>query len=118
MLELTEIFKTSTVATCVISEKIKYILDIDRQIHIKLLIWSLRKDIEDATPPSDTVFSYETNAIISSQSPFSKACSKFSGEKSLSEYIKRCDSFVEPQELSAGFTGEIQEADTIQYIPL
>ena len=115
MLELREIFKTSTVATCFISENVKYILEIDRQIHIKLLKWSLRKDIEDAAPPSDTVFSYETNAIISSQSLFSKACSKFSGEKSLSEYIKRCDSFVEPQELSPGFNVEIQKS---RYYPI
>ena len=67
---------------------------------MKLLIKSLRKDIEDAAPPSDIVFSYETNAIVSSQSPFLKACSKVSGVKSLSEYIKRCDRFVEPLELT------------------
>ena len=84
---------------------------------MKLLIKSLRKDIEDAAPPSDIVFSYETIAIISSQSPFSKACSIFSGEKSLSEYFKRCDSFVEPLELCLGFNAEMQKADTIQYIP-
>ena len=51
LLELRENFRTSTAATCFISEKIKYILDIDRQIHIKILIKSLRKDIEDAAPP-------------------------------------------------------------------
>ena len=85
---------------------------------MKLLIKSLRKDIEETAPPSDIVFSYETNAIISSQSPFSKACSKFSGVKSLSEYTKRCDRFVEPLELSLGFNAETQKADTIQYIPL
>ena len=99
-------------------KKIKYILDIDRQIHMKLLLKSLRKDIEDAAPPSDIAFSYETNAIISSQSPFSKTCSKFSGEKSLSECVKRCDSFVEPLELRLGFNAEMQKADTIQYIHL
>ena len=85
---------------------------------MKLLIKFLRKDIEDAAPPSDIVFSYETNTIISSQSPFSKACSKFSGEKSLSEYIERCDSFVEPQEFSLGFNAEMQKVDTVQHIPL
>ena len=72
MLELRENFKVNTAATCFVSEKIKYILDIDRQIHLKLLIKSLRKDTEDAAPPS--VFSDEADAIISSQSPFSKAC--------------------------------------------
>ena len=36
LLELREIFKTSTAATCFVSEKIKYILDIDRQVHMKL----------------------------------------------------------------------------------
>ena len=118
LLELSENFRTSTAATCFISEKIKYILDIDRQIHMKILIKSLRKDIEDAVPPSYIVFSYETNAIIAFQNPFSKACSKFSGEKSLSEYIKRCESFVEPLELSLGFNAEMQKADTIQHIPL
>ena len=30
---------------------------------MKILIKSLRKDIEDAAPLSDDVFSYETNAI-------------------------------------------------------
>ena len=84
---------------------------------MKLSIKSFRKDIEDAALPSGTVFSDEANAIISSQSPFSKACSKFSGEKSL-EYVKRCDSFVEPLELRLGFNAEMQKADTIQYIPL
>ena len=32
LLELREIFKTSTAATCFVSEKLKYILDIDRFI--------------------------------------------------------------------------------------
>ena len=50
---------------------------------MKLLLKTLRKDIEDAAPPPDIIFSYETSAFISPQSPFSKACSKFSGEKSL-----------------------------------
>ena len=68
LLELRENFKTSTAAICFVP-----ILDIDRQIHMKRLIKSLRKDIEDAALPSDIVFSYETNAIISSQSLFSKA---------------------------------------------
>ena len=117
LLELRESFKTSTAATCFVSEKTKYILDIDRQIHMKLLIKSLRKDIEDAAPPSDIVFSYETNATISSQSPLS-LIHKFTGEKSLSEYVKRCDSFVEPLELRLGFNAEMQKADAIQYIPL
>ena len=67
-----------------------------------LLIKSLRKDIEDVAPPSD----------------ISNACSKFTGEKSLSEYVKRCDSFVEPLEICLGFNAEMQKADTIQYIPL
>ena len=56
LLELRGIFKTSTATTCFVSEEIKYILDIDRQIHVKLLIRSLGKDIEDAAPPSDIVF--------------------------------------------------------------
>ena len=56
LLELRGIFKTSTGTTCFVSEEIKYILDIDRQIHVKLLIRSLGKDIEDAAPPSDIVF--------------------------------------------------------------
>ena len=77
-----------------------------------------RKHIEDVAAPLDIVFSLETNAIILSQSSFSEACSKFSGEKSLSEYIKRCDSFVEPLEPSLGFNTKIQKADTIQYIHL
>ena len=74
LLELRQNFKTSTAATCFVSEKIKYVLHIDRQIHLKLLIKSLRKDIQHAALPSDIVFSYETNVVISSQSPFSKAC--------------------------------------------
>ena len=76
---------------------------------MKLLIKSLKRDIDDAAPPSDIVFSYETDAIISSQSPFSNACSKFSGEKSLSEYVKRCDSFVESLELPLGCNAEMQK---------
>ena len=55
---------------------------------MKLLIKSLRQDIEDAAPPSDIVFSYEANAIISSQSPFPKVCSKFSGEKSYENMLE------------------------------
>ena len=78
-------FKVSSAVTCFVSEKIKYILDIDRQIHMNLLIKSLRKDIEDAAPPLHIVLSNETNAIVSSRSPFSKASSKFRGEKSSSE---------------------------------
>ena len=85
---------------------------------MKLSTKSLRKDIEDAAPPSETVFSYEINVINTSQSPFSKVCSKFSGKKLLSEYIKGCDSFVEPPELILGFNVEMQKPDTVQYIPL
>ena len=116
LLELRENFKTSAAATCFASEKIKYVLD--RQIHMKILIKYLRKDIEDAAPPSNIVFSYERNAIISSQSPFPKSCNKFSDEKSLLEYPKRCNGFVEPQELSLGFNAEMQKADTIQFVLL
>ena len=47
-----------------------------------------RKHIEDVAHTSHIAFSLETNAIILSQSSFYKACSKFSGEKSLSEYTK------------------------------
>ena len=54
---------------------------------MKLLLKTLRKDIEDAAPPPDIIFSYETSAFISPQSPFSKASSKFSGEKSLWEDV-------------------------------
>ena len=32
--------------------------------------------------------------------------------------MKRCDSFVEPLELSLGFNVEMQKSDTIQYILL
>ena len=113
LLELRENFKTSAAATCFASEKIKYVLD--RQIHMKILIKYLRKDIEDAAPPSNIVFSYEMNAIISSQSPFPKSCNKFSDEKSLLEYPKRCDSFLE---LSLGFNAKMQKADTIQFVLL
>ena len=105
LLELMENFKT-----CFVSEKIKCILSIDKQIHMELLLKSLRKDTEDAAPPSAIVFYYERDDIISSQSHFSKAWSKFSVEKSLSGYIKRCDSFLKPLELSTGFNTEMEKA--------
>ena len=72
LLELRENFKTSTAATCFASEKIKYIIDINKKIYMKILIKFLRKDIEDAAPSSDDVFSYETNAISHLRIPVPK----------------------------------------------
>ena len=72
MLELRENFKTSTAATCFASEKIKYIIDTNKKIHMKILIKLLRKDVEDAAPSSDDVFSYETNAISHLRIPVPK----------------------------------------------
>ena len=85
---------------------------------MELLLKSLRKDIEDAAPPSAIAFYYERDDITSSQSHFSKAWSKFSVGKSLSGYIKRCDSFLKPLELSTGFNTEMEKADIIPYILL
>ena len=87
-------------------------------MHMKLLIKSLRKDTE-MQHHHQTLFSLMKQMLLSHlKSPFSKAYNKFSGEKSLSEYVKRCDSFVEPLELRLGFNAEMEKADTILYIPL
>ena len=72
MLELRENFKKSTAATCFASEKIKYIIDINKKIHMKILLKSQRKDIEDAAPLSDDVFSYEANAVSHLRIPVTK----------------------------------------------
>ena len=64
------------------------------------------------------VQSYELGLTVRMVSPFVKACQKFTGQKSLSTYIKAKKCFVEPKELQVGFDPETGKADSVQYIPI
>ena len=64
------------------------------------------------------VQSYELKMTVQMVSPFVKACRKFTGQNSLSTYIKAKKCFVEPKELQVGFNPETGKADSVQYIPI
>ena len=111
LLEVRENYNVTTAATCFISEKLGLILKQDRQAHSKEILKSL------ATNETFNM-SYEVEMALNSDSPFSIACQRFSGQKALSKYIQAKKDFVEPKELQIEFNAETLESDKVQYIPI
>ena len=111
LLELREKYNVSTSATCFISEKLGRIVEQDRNMFANKILKVLHKD-------ENFVQSYESRMTVHMVSPFVKACRKFTGQESLSTYIKAKKCFVEPKELQVGFNPETGKADSVQYIPI
>ena len=101
----------STSATCFISEKLGHIVEQDRSMFANKILKVLHKD-------ENFVQSYELKMTVQMVSLLVKACRKFTGQKSLSTYIKAKKCFVEPKELQVGFNPETGKADSVQYIPI
>ena len=81
LLELREKYNVSTSATCFISEKLGHIVEQDRNMFANKILKVLHKD-------ENFVQSYELRMTVHMVSRFVKACQKFTGQKSLSTYIK------------------------------
>ena len=111
LLELREKYNVSTSATCFISEKLGRIVEQDRNMFANKILKVLHKD-------ENFVQSYESRMTVHMVSPFVKACRKFTGQESLSTYIKAKKCFVEPKELQVGSNPEAGKADSVQYIPI
>ena len=61
---------------------------------------------------------HETSLIIFSRSPFKLLCKHFSGQKSLTYYIKSRKSFVSPAESTVGMDSVSGKPETVQYAPM
>ena len=102
LLDLRENFNVTTAATCKISEFLMDVIQIDSKIFSNAIKKSLAKNF-----CSQNYFLYfETKEILHSESPFYQACSKFCGEKALSNYFKPQKLYLEPAEKVVGFDHE------------
>ena len=81
LLELREKYNMSTSATCFVSEKLGYIVERGWNMFANKILKVLHKD-------ENFVQSYELRMTVHMVSRFVKACQKFTGQKSLSTYIK------------------------------
>ena len=107
LLELREKFNVTTAATCFVTEKLNYLLEIDRKTLRKAFFNNLDENIE---------LNYEAKAVLHVNSPFQRVCERFRGEKFLSEFIKFKEQFVEPVEINLGWDNVTQKCDSIQYV--
>ena len=81
LLEFREKYNVSTSPTCFISKKLGYIVEQDRNMFANNMLNVLHKD-------GNFVQSYELRMTLHMVSPFVKACHTFTGQTSLSTYIK------------------------------
>ena len=56
--------------------------------------------------------------LLQCKSQFVYALEKFSGKKSLSNFITKKEKFIEPVELNIGYDSIDNKPDTIQYVPV
>ena len=64
------------------------------------------------------VIDHETETLLTCESPFSIAFKKFSGKKTLNEFIKKQTHFAAPKQINMGFDLVPQKEDSIQYVPI
>ena len=64
------------------------------------------------------VIDHETETLLTCESPFSIAFKKFSGKKTLNEFIKKQTLLVAPKQITMGFDPVPQKEDSIQYAPI
>ena len=108
LLELREKLNVITAATCFIAEKINHLLKTDRRIFQKMLTDNLDKNIN---------LNYEVKTSLNSSSPFQRACEKFTGQKSLSQFIRNKPKLAEPVEFNLG-VDKGNKSDSIQHVPI
>ena len=90
------------------------IIQIDRKIFLNAIEKYLAKNFCS----QNSFLDFETKEILHSESPFYQACSKFCGEKALSNYFKPQKLYLEPVEKVVGFDHEKGKADSVKYIPI
>ena len=64
------------------------------------------------------MLNFETKEILHSENPFIQACSKFFGEKALSNHFNVQRNYIEPVEKVVGFDYESDKPDSVQYVPI
>ena len=64
------------------------------------------------------VIDHETETLLTYESSFSIAFKKFSGKKTVNDFIKKKTHFVAPKQTNMGFDPVSQKEDSIQYVPL
>ena len=67
---------------------------------------------------SNFVIDHETETLLTCESRFSISCKKFSGKKTLNEFIKTQTQFVAPKQINIVFDPVSQKEDSIQYVPI
>ena len=89
-------------------------------IHIDRKIFSnaIKKYLAKNFCSQNSFLDFETKEILHSESPFHQACSKFCGEKALSNYFKAQNLYLEPVEKVVGFDHEKGKAYSVQYISI
>ena len=81
-LELREKYGTTTEASCFVSEKVSHILQLENKVRHAMFQESIRRN------NPNFVIDHETETLLTCESPFSIAFKKFSGKKTLNEFIK------------------------------
>ena len=82
LLELREKYGTTTEASCLVSEKVSYILQLENEVRYAMFQESIRRN------NPNFVIDHETETLLTCESPFSIAFKKFYGKKTLNEFIK------------------------------
>ena len=111
LLVLREKYNLSSSAACLIREKLGHLVEQDRNMFAIKILSVLRKD-------ENFVWSYELRMTVHMVSPVVKSYQKFTGQQSLSTYIKAKMCFVEPNKLQVGFNPLTAKADSIQCVPI
>ena len=111
LLVLREKYNLSSSAACLIREKLGHLVEQDRNMFAIKILSVLHKD-------ENFVWSYELRITVHMVSPVVKSCQKFTGQQSLSTYIKAKMCFVKPNKLQVGFNPLTAKADSIQCVPI
>ena len=112
LLELSEKYDTTNDASCFVSEKVSHILQLENKVRYAVFQESIRRN------NPNFVIDHETETLLTCESPSSIAFKKFSGKKTLNEFIKKQTHFVAPKQINMGFDPVSQKADSIQHVPI
>ena len=94
LLGLRENFNTTTEAICFVSEKVNEIICLETKIRVSMIKESLRRNHDNF------LVDYETELIMDYVSPFAESFEKFTGKKSLDEFIQKQKFYVTPTQIN------------------
>ena len=112
LLELREIYDTTTEASCFVSDKVMHILQLENKIRYSMFTKSIRQN------NPEIILDHASELISTCESTFIKAFKKFSGKNNLNEFVKNQEYFIEPKQISLWFDPTTQKEDTIQYVSI